>query len=201
MARYTEKQKAALDTLMKDEVYEHAMKVIAEEDLGALTMDRLATDVGVSRGTLYNYFADKDAVIDYLEERTFEPLMDAIIELSAQEDRPEIKLTKVADWVFNTVFKDRALIMALTPTKHCGAKRPCREDRHTRVRSTVATIIQHGIESGDFRDLNPQLVSEFFFGSITGLVESMSLSGDFLPPEEVVPTLMELFLGGLRNTD
>ncbi len=200
MARYTDKQKAALDTLMKDEVYEHAMKIIVDEDLGALTMDRLATEVGVSRGTLYNYFSDKDAVIDYLEERTFEPLLHAIKELSAKEDPPEVKLTMVAEWIFDAIFKDRALIMALTPAKHCGANRPCQMDRRTRGLSAFATMIQHGIESGDFRDLDPHLMSEFFFGSISGLIESMSLSGNFLPPEDVVPPLMELFLGGLRKS-
>ena len=51
MARYSEKQKAALDALMKDDVYRYAMEILKTEGAGALTMERLATDVGVSRGT------------------------------------------------------------------------------------------------------------------------------------------------------
>lgn len=199
MARYTEKQKAALDTLMKDEVYEHAMKIVVDEDLGALTMDRLATEVGVSRGTLYNYFADKDAVVDYLEERTFDPLLEAITELSANEDPPEVKLTKVAEWIFDTIFKDRAFIMALTPTKHCGEKRSCQIDRRTRGFAALTSIIQQGVDSGDFRNLNTALISEFFFGAISGLIDSMSLSGEFFPPEKVVPPLMEVFFSGIKR--
>ena len=42
MPRYSEKQKAALDALMKDDVYRHAMEIIKTEGLGGLTMERIA---------------------------------------------------------------------------------------------------------------------------------------------------------------
>ncbi|RLE20489.1 MAG: hypothetical protein DRJ65_18090, partial [Acidobacteria bacterium] len=81
---------------MKDDVYEHAMKIITDEGLGSLTMERLASDVGVSRGTIYNYFDDRDAVLDYVEERTFGPVLAAIKEVAANDRQPEEKLTKIS---------------------------------------------------------------------------------------------------------
>lgn len=201
MARYTEKQKAALDTLMKDEVYEHAMRIIVDEDLNALTMDRLATEVGVSRGTLYNYFSDKDAVVEYLDERTFDPIAQAAEEISRRDLPASVRLTKIAEWIFGAVFADRALIMALSPTKYTNTNRACKERHRARALGVFKSVFVSGIENGEFRHLDPNLLSEFFLAAISGIVESMSLSENFRPPDEIVPTLMEVFLGGLKITD
>jgi len=201
MARYSEKQKAALDALMKDDVYRHAMEIIKTEGPGGLTMERIAVAVGVSRGTLYNYFADKDAVIGFVEVRTFDPVLQAIQEVSASDLNPEIKLTRIANWIFTAVYEDSALIIALSPIKHEMKNRPCKFERKTRAVRTIEEIVRDGIDSGAFKKLSPVVVTEIFVGSIFGMIESMSLNGEFYRADAVVPTLMDLFLGGLRNNE
>ena len=198
MARYSEKQKAALDALMKDDVYRHAMEIIKTEGLGGLTMERIAEAVGVSRGTLYNYFADKDAVIDYVEVRTFDPVLEAIQEVLASDLEPDLKLTRIANWIFTAVYEDSALIIALSPIKHEMKNRACKFERRTRAVRTIEEIVREGIDSGTFKKMSPVVVTEIFVGSIFGMIESMSLNGEFYRADAVVPTLMNLFLGGLR---
>jgi AcrR family transcriptional regulator len=200
MARYTEKQKAALDALMKDDVYQHAMMIITDEGLGSLTMERLANEVGVSRGTIYNYFDDREAVLDYVEERTFGPVLAAVKEVAASNLQPEEKLTKISEWVFTAVYEDRALVVALTPNKYSGASRECQMRRQTSALEAVKAVVNEGVATGAFRNLSPRLVSEIFFGAVTGMIESMAFNGEFEPAEKIVPTMMEIILGGLQNT-
>ena len=45
---------------------EAAMRLLAESDVGALTTNAVAAKAGVSIGTLYQYFAHRDAIIDAL---------------------------------------------------------------------------------------------------------------------------------------
>ena len=201
MARYSEKQKAALDILMKDDVYTHAMEIIKTEGLGGLTMERIATEVGVSRGTLYNYFADKDAVIDYVEERTFDPVLEAIQAVAAEDLDPELKLSRIASWIFTSVYKDSGLILALSSTRQVAHKCGGKLKRKQRASRTIEEIIRDGIEAGRFKKLPPVVVTEIFVGSLTGMIESMAINGVFYRADAVVPTLMELFLGGLRASD
>lgn len=201
MARYSEKQKAALDNLMKDDVYRHAMEIIKTEGLGGLTMERIAAAVGVSRGTLYNYFADKDAVVDFVEERTFDPVLGAIQEVSTSDLEAELKLTRIANWIFTAVYEDSALIIALSPVKQEMKRHPCKLERRSKAIRAIEEIVRDGIDSGAFKKLSPVVVTEIFVGSIFGMIESMSLNGEFYRADAVVPTLMELLLGGLRNSD
>ncbi len=201
MARYSEQQKAALDALMKDNVYAHALEIINTEGLGALTMERIATEVGVSRGTLYNYFDDKDAVVDFVEARTFDPVLEAIAEVSASDLDPDLKLTRIAEWIFTSVYEGSALIIALAPTRQVAHNGGGKLERKRRAARAIEQIIRDGIEEGRFKKLPPVVVTEVFVGSLAGMIESMALSGEFYRAEAVVPTLMELLLGGLRNTD
>lgn len=201
MARYSEHQKAALETLMKDDVYEKAIAIMTGEDLQALTMERLANDVGVSRGTLYNYFDDKDAVVDFVEARTFDPVLEAIGEVAASDLDAELKLTKIAEWIFTSVYEGSALIIALSPTRQVADKCGGKLERKRRASNAIEQIIREGIEKGRFKKLPPVVVTEVFVGALTGMIESMALHGEFYHADAVVPTLMELFLGGLRNTD
>ena len=60
-------------------------------------------------------------------------------------------------------------------------------------------VVEDGIEQKVFRKLSPEIVSEAFLGSITGMLEAMFTTGEFYRAEAVAPTLMDLFLGGLRS--
>lgn len=201
LPRYSEKQKAALDALMKDDVYRHAMEILKSEGIGELTMERLATEIGVSRATLYNYFADKDSVIEFVEERTFGPVISAVERIAAEDLAPELKLTRIADWIFTAVYEDNAIVIALSPLRPGPPLHRTDSARKKRVLGVVAGIIRDGLESGAFRRISPVVVAEAFVGSIIGMIESMAASGRFYRADAVVPTLMELVFGGLRSSD
>lgn len=197
MARYSEQQKAALDALMKDSVYEKAIAIMTGEDLQELTMERLAQEVGVSRGTIYNYFADREAVIEFVIDRTFEPLKRAIGDLSGADLPPVEKLTRIVEWIFETVGEDRALVVALAPAKQASCAAAAHRARHRGFIDVVEEIIREGVAGGDFRDLDPALVSEILFGAVRGMIDSMVETGEFLPPEKVVPVFNGILLAGL----
>jgi AcrR family transcriptional regulator len=201
MARYSEQQKAVLDALMKDNVYEKAIAIMTCEDPQELTMERLAKDVGVSRGTLYNYFADRDAVVDFVVDRTFEPLKQAVGQLADGDLPPREQLTKIVEWVFSTVFEDRALVVALAPAKQPYCRRGAYRARHLAFVNAIEKVIRNGIACGAFRDLDPPLVSEIVFGAVRGTADAMVESGEFLPPERVVPIFNGLLVGGLCNSE
>jgi len=185
---------------MKDDVYRHAMEIIKTEGIGGLTMEGIAAAVGVSRGTLYNYFDDKDAVVDFIEDRKFGPVLDAIKRVAASEITAEEKLQEIARWIFTAVYDDSALVLALSPTRNFGANRDTHLERRKRAMREIEEVLRAGIGNGVFKRLSPVVVAEMFIGAIAGMVESMAANGEFYRAEAVVPPLMEVFLEGLRNS-
>jgi AcrR family transcriptional regulator len=197
--RYSEKQKAALDALMRDDVYRHALRIIETDGLSGLTVDGIAKAIGVSRGTLYNYFADRDAIVDFVEDRTFTPLLDAIDEIADGDLESAAKLEAIAAAVFAGVHENFALVMALSPEKPRRYSRDCKQEGHRRGQAAIQRVIEQGMNEGNFRDLPLELTAEIFLSSVAGMIDHMARRGEFRKPEQIVPTFMDIFLKGLKR--
>lgn len=59
-----------------DQILEQAADLIQREGLGAVTMERLARDSGISKGLVYNYFPSRDALLAALLQREQDQLRD-----------------------------------------------------------------------------------------------------------------------------
>jgi AcrR family transcriptional regulator len=197
--KYSKKQKAALEAMMQDDVHRHATEIITSEGLQGLTMDRLAKAVGVSRATLYNYFADRDAVVEFVEKRTFLPLLEAADRIADGDQPPSEKLRAIAHEVFASVYANSAFVVALSPEQHSDAYHESKRARRNRGQDALKRVVREGIDRGVFRDLPAGPTAGIFLGAITGMIDTMVFDGEFREPDEVVPTLMEVFLRGLSK--
>lgn len=197
--RYSEKQKAALDALMRDDVYRHGMEIINSQGLAMLTLERLAQAVGVSRATLYNYFADRDAILEFLDDRTFTPVLEKMEEIADGDLEPADKLRAIATEVFDRVYENTGLVVALSPEKFRASQRDCHLEQHRRAHQALERVVREGVERKVFRDLPADITARLILGTITGFIDSMTYSGTFVEAEEIVPTLMEIVLGGLSR--
>jgi AcrR family transcriptional regulator len=54
---------------MVDRILDAAIRVLAREGYAAMSTNRVAAEAGVSIGSLYRYFADKDEIFDSLRAR------------------------------------------------------------------------------------------------------------------------------------
>jgi len=60
----------------RHQILDEAARLILGEGLSAVTMERLARDVGISKGLVYNYFSDRDALLAALLRREQADLRD-----------------------------------------------------------------------------------------------------------------------------
>jgi AcrR family transcriptional regulator len=83
MGKLTDKRKSMSEQLMREAIRESAKSVLSEVGFAELTMGRVAKRAGVSKGTLYNYFHDKDALVLEVADAAFSPLHAQMDELFA----------------------------------------------------------------------------------------------------------------------
>lgn len=200
MARYSEKRRAAIEATLQSEVLRVATAILREEGYTGLTMDRVAREIGVSRGTLYNYFADADAVLQFVEEKTFEPLRLEMVRIVAGSSDTEEKLEAVARTTFDFLYRDRALALALFAVKELHGPRAEMRVRHRNaILDVVENIIKEGISAGTLRNVPSRLASEIFLGVMTGFIEAMLYSGEFRQGADLTPGMMDVLSLGLRS--
>lgn len=89
--------------LTKEQLYERALAIVDEDGLEALSMRRLASEVGVKAPSLYNHVSSK------------EDLLDGALELMRSEVRPPEPLPE--DWmtVMETILAEYRRVLAAHP--------------------------------------------------------------------------------------
>jgi hypothetical protein len=122
----------------------------------------------------------------------------AIDDISSSDLDPDLKLSRIAGQIFEAAYENGSLISTVSPIKRRVGNRSCHvEDRSAAILAIEKTI-RDGIAAGLFKRVPPVMATEIFVGAISGMIDSMTLSGEYYRSDAIVPTLMEVFLGGLQ---
>src|ERR1043165_8597618 len=72
----------ATTTLWQDfkrqSIQEAVIQLMCREGLGAVTMERVAQEVGIAKGTVYLHYRDKQALLDAVKDSALTPLMERL---------------------------------------------------------------------------------------------------------------------------
>ena len=88
--------------LSRDEWLEHALEVISREPHGKLRIHELVKDLGVTRGSFYWHFKDREDFVRSLAEYYDRWSTDQVIEaVGAETGRPKDRLRSLMEFVFS----------------------------------------------------------------------------------------------------
>jgi AcrR family transcriptional regulator len=126
-----------------ESLLEAGARVLVQRGYAGATTNRIAETAGVSVGTLYEYFADKDAIFDALIQRQIEALVEAIrsegLDLKAPLGATLERLVRVA---IGAMPRGPAFIRALEQVPGSALRR-----RLTRARAQVVAFIRQLLEA------------------------------------------------------
>lgn len=194
MARLMEERKH----LMKNGIYEAAVGILTRHGYEATTMDRVAQEAGVAKGSLYNYFPNKVELLRFVHEKAVEPMRRNAREILATDMPATAKIeSMLRAWfmyidehrgLFNFVFNDYA-VQKVLQRQHGLAQADA-------VRN-LGRVIEQGIEEGAFRKIDANRVAEFLFGAVRQMCDRQLAAKDVGPVREMVKALVDLFLHGV----
>jgi len=166
--RLSKARKACVTAMMKDTIFEAASSLLEQHGSGGLTMDRVATKVGLATGSLYNYFQGKDDLLRFFYARLVEPSFLAIQKVADSDLPASQKLEPILRVVMESAVSHKGLIRLLAGI---DSNSEVRKDIRPRMLRILMTIFKQGIEDGSFRPHNPMHTSRMFLGCLTELFE------------------------------
>ncbi len=201
MAKHVDKEQRQAELLEK------AIEVFAERGYQATTMDEIAERAGVSKGMLYIYFKNKEAlfgaVFRWFGKMTGEMMLEAV---AGVDDEAEQIRCIAATWAevalhhrdFVPLFLD---FWAAASMK--GMRNDYAEDleaMYEEYRNMIIGIIEQGKSKGSFRkDVDSQAVAYLLVGGMDGIFIQSWLSN----PDNIDNLMMsatEYLLRGLTNS-
>jgi AcrR family transcriptional regulator len=176
-------------------ILEAAMRLLQEGGLPALTTNAVAQVAGVSIGTLYQYFGNKEAILDALAQREVGDLSAGILAaLSDPEDMPpEERLARVIRAVMAT-YGGRKQVHRLV-MEHSFARGSRR--LAPVIEQLVALLAEKGGRAGDGRIVPISPADAFVLThAFAGVMRAAIIAGDGAPPlPEIEQGLVQLVIG------
>ncbi len=177
-----------------------AVMLFNRHGLEAVTMEQIAAEVDIAKGTLYNYFPSRDAIIAAFLQRTFSDRQAGRVEQLRALPDTRARLTLVFTQLVEGVQRQKDIFEAfmLYRMKQTLSFRPV-EAEPSGLGGLVHEIIRLGQQGGDLRaDLPEELLAGLFEYAVIAAIRPYYLSPETFNARESIERCVDLFLNGAR---
>jgi AcrR family transcriptional regulator len=186
-------------------IQEAAMRVIARKGMAAATMQEIAKEAGIAKGTIYLYFRDRDELV----EKTFETAITELMkrtETAMDLDIPiDDKLRSIMHAKISFFRENREffrLYMTLrfpegNPAQQRRQKRTCQPQYQGRIQR-LETMLEASMEKGEIRRMDPHRLALFLVEGSNAIVIERVMEDNSPDEDQDVDFLMSVILDGIR---
>src|SRR2546421_2888963 len=93
MARRTPTHAADLwQSFKRQSIQQAVIQLMCREGLPSVTMDRVAQEAGIAKGTIYLHYRDKQELLDDVKDSSLDPMVAKMDEIFQSDAAPDRKL-------------------------------------------------------------------------------------------------------------
>lgn len=201
-------------------ILETAESIFARKGYRQTSVDDIAEETQFSKATLYRYFKSKSDIFSEVIQNTFQEARHELLKIQKKRNSTEAKLKELICYMLSYYRRKENItriffvepqlmqrIMKIDISDHLaphGKKQSIPEDYMKIVmamRRTISEIIAEGINSGDFRPVDPDEACDVFSALLRGFhFKWVTIDDDYLV-EESAELLLNYFLNGIRNVN
>ena len=186
----------------QEQILNAAEKVFSEHGLSSARMDDIVEEAGLSKGALYLYYTSKDAVILALMERVLDRELSQAEQLIESDGAAGERLQTFMRLALSDIAGlGRLLPLAyefLAMASRRKAVRRAMADYYQKYTELLSEIIQQGIASGEFAELDVEQASLSLIALVEGLALVWFVAPDKVNLRDLGDAPMEALLNGFR---
>ena len=189
------------ESYKRQAIQEAVIRLICREGLKSVTMERVAQETGIAKGTIYLYYRDKQDLLDEVKSSSVAPMMKAVEEILRGDDPPDRRLRSFALAYLRYFDEHRDLFRVLIYEREVVRVQGSRyqSDRYRRLLESTAQVIDQAVRDGVFRGVNPHVVAAMFVESMFSVMNQRLRSEKPAPVEEDAALLGDVFIHGLER--
>lgn len=196
-----QERKKVLEAFTRQDILDAAVGLLTRNGVQGLTMDRVAAEAGVAKGTLYVYFENKEQMLEAAIDTSFDPLVRECSALLDGDLAPDRKLEEFSLCHLRFFDEHGDLIRVLLFDQE---RTYSGESRYTDIRywafvKRMAGVLDEGISQGMFSPLDSMKVAAMFIEANIGMIMQRihdGISGDV---EKDARQITDVFMEGLRR--
>lgn len=170
-----------------DEVLDAALAVFVDKGFAATKVDDIARRAGVSKGTVYLYFASKEALLEGIVQRAVAPIADtAVPDMAAFRGDPRVPITMLLRLLCQVLAQPEKVAIPKLILREVmnfpAIAEMYRRNVLDKVVPALTGLIARGIDEGHLRPVDPELTIRSVVGPIIAHIALSEVFG--IHPEE-----------------
>ncbi|SHH60286.1 TetR/AcrR family transcriptional regulator [Cognatishimia maritima] len=151
-------------------ILDAALRLFAQQGYAAVSMRKIASEVGLQVGALYNYTPDKQSLLFGLMREHMENLVAAWRE-EAQGGTPNARLEKFARFHirYHNVRRDAVFIAYMELRNLTPENFEIIEELRRQYEGELIAILAEGVRQGDFQVADPKITAMAIIAMLTGV--------------------------------
>jgi AcrR family transcriptional regulator len=186
---------------MEQRIVEKAQELFFRYGLKSVTMDDIASNLGASKKTIYQYFKDKDHLVDAVVQREIEQDMHECTSIACSCDNAVQEVFRGFDMMQEMLTTMNPAIIFEMQKYHPEAYKKMNAHKNKFFVNIMKENLKKGIEEGNYREnLNIEVIARYRIESIfLGFNPDVFMQGKYTLLQ-VEMELMEHFLFGICTT-
>jgi TetR/AcrR family transcriptional regulator len=198
MPRLTAIRKQAIDGMMKEALFESTVAVLSTHGVDELTMDRVASEAGIAKGSLYRYFHSKRDLLEFVYAKVVDPIFQNLEETVARQQPAIEKLSEHLRMLLEHIAQHSQVHKLLFEDDAVHAILQSSERQNLEAaRQQLARVFEQGITEGVFRPGDPRMLAAMYLGLFRGVLESRPRFEEREQQEILHRTILGTFLNGI----
>lgn len=181
-----------------------ALRLFLGQGYFGTSIEQVAAEAGVARGTFYLYFDDKDALFRALVGEALDPTIDALVDARAALDAAQNAAQSAAAYeelgraLVGTVLEHpEATLLFYREQRTPGPIGDWLRTRGAQMDAFVADLVRSLTERGLVRAVDPRFAALAIVGAIDRLVYAWLSGADLGDPAQIAHDVVRLFGEGL----
>lgn len=186
---------------MKDQILDKATDMFLTHGFKSVTMDDIASEMGISKKTIYQHFSNKDTLVKATTINLFEKISCGIDEIILANKNPIEELFTIKDFVMKNLKNESASPIYQLQKYYPKVHKSLMIKQFDKMGSCVIENLKKGIQLGLYRkELNMELIGRFYFAGMSSIKDVELFNPEQFSSKEVQLGYLEYHLRGICTT-
>jgi AcrR family transcriptional regulator len=185
---------------MENKIIEKASEMYLTLGFKSVTMDDIASEMGISKKTIYHYFENKNDLVEAATLHLFETISCGIDEIMTLDKNPIEELFVIKDFVMKNLKNESTSPIYQLQKYYPEIHKSLMKRQFDKMGDCVIENLKKGIEQELFRkDINLDLIVRFYFAGMTSIKDAELFNPIQFSTKEVQETYLEYHLRGIAT--
>jgi AcrR family transcriptional regulator len=184
----------------RETIVDTSARVFARRGYHATGITELCTANDLGKGALYHYIGSKEELLAAIHDRVMDEVMLGADRVAEADGSPSQQLAKLGDELLDVIhrYPDHVWVFLHEFPALTGERAERFRGRRREYERRVEGVLAAGVESGEFRDLDPWLSARAWLG-MHNYTYLWLKEGGRLSARDVAKPFAEIFMRGIES--